>query len=805
MPISGDNSNRVRLERLRRRAVMAFDSVIVLVAVAVIFLFAAAAMAPRFKTSVATDQISAEGGHAFTFGPGFEAHWPYAIPSHPDFTLAPDDIKVTENGKFFGTLEPAHDTIRQLGDGRFNSWQGTIWFSSSDNTDPRINGRVYGVRVKARLAQSAAVARTWSLAILAVLILCRVGALIWMYVARVIARAWTLGGRVLLILCGIGAPLWIYVGRTIVRPWGCWALARPLRAGVAATARAMQSWLVVSVRLTRQIPLTFGRTFALISAVVLAVFCWQCLIRPMPLIFGLDGFGYVQPGILWKAGRDVAGQSGRDLGYPALTALALWLGSLSEIPVLQLLIVIAGLICILGVLYLMLAGAASRLNGLSMIPMWVLVIPACALAASYCMLMLSHDLFVLDIYSATAEAPHFLPTALTLLLFVGGWTANTPVRRVAFLMMAVAFAYLSVMVKPHTSVVLVLCAASLLIVSLREFRAFRSPLILFLCAVSAGLLIEVHRLDTWVTPPHDDFGPRTLFCNHLDVVEPVFDTSTLERARIMELLHGVLANPDRWPLMGYNGDHCVYDMAFTDAINAAAKSDGLSAAAWEGREFAKAILKNPVAYGRDVAKQIVYFMVHPVDDVDIEIRSDIADDVWARFAPFQNLIRMSRAQFKVDVSNWVPAAYPVSASLAKDLLRNIANIFAAVTLGSTILALSVMLFLRGKVDLRPEITIVATASFTAAFVMTTALAHTFDVGRYLTDILPFSLLWLVIGAAYVAHGLILLSTLAFRQDRRPSDTGSVPLSTPGARERAAGAVRPGSARRAPQGSGRSAG
>ncbi len=37
----------------------------------------------------------------------------------------------------------AHDEIRRLGRGRYSHWGRRIYFSTSDNTDPRRNGRVY--------------------------------------------------------------------------------------------------------------------------------------------------------------------------------------------------------------------------------------------------------------------------------------------------------------------------------------------------------------------------------------------------------------------------------------------------------------------------------------------------------------------------------------------------------------------------------------------------------------------------------------------------------------------------------------
>lgn len=545
------------------------------------------------------------------------------------------------------------------------------------------------------------------------------------------------------------------------------------RAGLQMIARASKAFAAGPGRVAPRMPLNFGRTYLLVSAALLVAFCWQSLARPMPLVFTGDSFGYIDPGLEMAAGQDATGQSVRDLGYPVLTLLATRLGSLGTIPRLQLFIVAAGLACFLWVLFLSVEAVACRLHGLAGIPRPVLALCSAAAAAAYLVLLSSHDLFVINIYSLMAEAPHVLPTALALVLFVAGWTAPLPGRRVSFLATGTAVAYLSMMVKPHTAMVLALCAGSLLVVSARNVRAFRSPLVVAVCLASAGLVAAVHRLDVWITPPGNDFGPKTLFCNHLDVIEPVFDTSTPERARIFVLLRGILQDPRRWTLMGYYGDLCVFDQPLTEAIAAAAKSEGLSPASWEQRAFLKAVLTNPFAYGRDIVKQMSFFMVHTIDAVRISVTSHISDSDWSRLEPFASLIRIPRPQFEFEATNWVPSAYPAVAAAAKSALQTISDSFAAVTLGSTVLALAVVAFLRNRADLQLEITLLATGAFTTAFAMTTALAHTFDITRYLTDILPVSLLWWMLGAAYLAHSLVLAGALAFRRDRWPSRSAQV--------------------------------
>lgn len=69
----------------------------------------------------------------------------YTFPSGGDTLDALQNSTLTlyENGKLLG---PAHTSIvdlRSLGGGRYLHWQSSLYFSSSDNTDPRTNGRTY--------------------------------------------------------------------------------------------------------------------------------------------------------------------------------------------------------------------------------------------------------------------------------------------------------------------------------------------------------------------------------------------------------------------------------------------------------------------------------------------------------------------------------------------------------------------------------------------------------------------------------------------------------------------------------------
>jgi hypothetical protein len=54
-------------------------------------------------------------------------------------------LQLLENGAPIGPAHSSHEDIRRMGGGRFSHWGTGLLFSSSDNSDPRINGRAYSV------------------------------------------------------------------------------------------------------------------------------------------------------------------------------------------------------------------------------------------------------------------------------------------------------------------------------------------------------------------------------------------------------------------------------------------------------------------------------------------------------------------------------------------------------------------------------------------------------------------------------------------------------------------------------------
>jgi hypothetical protein len=108
---------------------------------------------PMSRT-IEPQQIAAESGHAYhaTVLP-WRLVWPLSIKLDTSDAPTQSNAQVYESGRALGPAHTAHDQIRSIGRGRYSHWgiDRSVYFSSSDNTDPRTNGRTYAIRVRAAL------------------------------------------------------------------------------------------------------------------------------------------------------------------------------------------------------------------------------------------------------------------------------------------------------------------------------------------------------------------------------------------------------------------------------------------------------------------------------------------------------------------------------------------------------------------------------------------------------------------------------------------------------------------------------
>lgn len=83
-------------------------------------------------------------GEISEIGAGEDHCWMAAISPTPiSDSEGLSRVRVLEDGVELGPPHCPHEEIRREGQGRFSHWAGNLYFSTSDNTDPRSNGRRY--------------------------------------------------------------------------------------------------------------------------------------------------------------------------------------------------------------------------------------------------------------------------------------------------------------------------------------------------------------------------------------------------------------------------------------------------------------------------------------------------------------------------------------------------------------------------------------------------------------------------------------------------------------------------------------
>jgi hypothetical protein len=92
--------------------------------------------------------IRSEQGFAYVATvPTLNLAFPFIVPTDT-LSSSSSNLQLREDGVLLGPAHAMHDDIRVLGHGRFSHWHDTLYFSTSDGTDPRSNGRAYTVSLQ---------------------------------------------------------------------------------------------------------------------------------------------------------------------------------------------------------------------------------------------------------------------------------------------------------------------------------------------------------------------------------------------------------------------------------------------------------------------------------------------------------------------------------------------------------------------------------------------------------------------------------------------------------------------------------
>lgn len=101
-------------------------------------------LAPRLDATLDRSQFAADTGFSFI--------GPVPLEAPPGYVMAGDGVgsnastlRLLENGRELGPPHATHSEIREKGGGRYSHWGTSLYFSASDSSDPRSNGRTYSI------------------------------------------------------------------------------------------------------------------------------------------------------------------------------------------------------------------------------------------------------------------------------------------------------------------------------------------------------------------------------------------------------------------------------------------------------------------------------------------------------------------------------------------------------------------------------------------------------------------------------------------------------------------------------------
>lgn len=87
-------------------------------------------------------QCSPDGGY------GYYLAFNFGTPGDDATNGTQSKLKIFENGIELVPAHTPHAEIRSMGNGRFSHWGNELYFSASDNSNPKTNGRVYTYTVQ---------------------------------------------------------------------------------------------------------------------------------------------------------------------------------------------------------------------------------------------------------------------------------------------------------------------------------------------------------------------------------------------------------------------------------------------------------------------------------------------------------------------------------------------------------------------------------------------------------------------------------------------------------------------------------
>jgi hypothetical protein len=603
--------------------------------------------------------------------------FPYVVESDAGLVSSGSNLELYENGLRLGPPHTPHQTIRDQGGGAYSHWHRYIYFSASDSSDPRSNGRLYTARVQAEIP--------FYLDALAAVLVC-LG----------VAGLACLGRRA----AGLRKPLHLAPTVAVVATTGlvAYLIVRGMQPNALWITPDSPGYFAPAVSALSGGPFIhlYGRQF-LYSAFIFGVTALHGDLlgvvygQLMLYVLMLAGSAVVLYLTVLAAVPDLAGSLRRTLAALATCAYVLLFLAYSPTYIYSFTIMAETLYTFVGVTAIIALLACFHVSPKNR---WFPLIAIGGLLVTWANVMVK---------------PHWLLVAPFLTFFF---------------MLRLIFSV------PKRTAALILTAAAVLIAGgvfaperylARKYDSYTSttfgPRALF--CYHSNMIADAYDRDQKV------FGD----------VDSGFAATLVHQLRRENATHGGM------PLLGFNGDRCFYGEAVDKLINDNLGMDEHRLADFFIRTFLRALWNDPAAYASKLLKQMEFAATRPFPNPHIVVPFDAAWLRWEmpgglRLAPFIPADIKLEGTLLGGLAEFAPRL----SAIALQAIMLLEHYWLALVLGSTAVVLAGVLIFRARVSAAAFILPVAALASWFLHCFLVGAIVTLDITRYLEVVYPLVLL-----------------------------------------------------------------
>ena len=77
--------------------------------------------------------------------------WPWVVLTDSNSGPFQSTLRLLENGQQKGRPHTIHTSLFEVGEGNYSHWGGRLYFTASDNSDPRANKKTYNVKINSEI------------------------------------------------------------------------------------------------------------------------------------------------------------------------------------------------------------------------------------------------------------------------------------------------------------------------------------------------------------------------------------------------------------------------------------------------------------------------------------------------------------------------------------------------------------------------------------------------------------------------------------------------------------------------------